>query len=139
MPSIMEAADAGIRLVVAITDGIPAQDARDCVDAALAATELPLERERKGETRVDDVRGSIEALAVEETERVVLRARLATVGRGLRPAELISVVFPGRGDPLRSHVGEDEVGRELRDDTTPVPGAGDKVTSQLVGQGEHVL
>lgn len=79
-------------------DGIPAQDARDCVDAALAATELPLERERKGETRVDDVRPSIEALAVEETERVVLRARLATVGRGLRPAELISVVFPGRGD-----------------------------------------
>ena len=79
----------------------------------------------KGERSVDDVRPSIEALSVVilpgdsgvvgeavgegevgvgevgvAGEVVRLHARLATVGRGLRPAELVSVLFPGHGDAI---------------------------------------
>jgi radical SAM-linked protein len=118
-------------------DGVPAEDARRAVDAAMAEPQLLLERERKGEKRTDDVRPSIEALAIEEADRVVLRARLATVGRGLRPAELISVVFPGRGDHtevvhgvLRTEqwIERDGARREL----LPLPGAR-PVPTELVG------
>jgi hypothetical protein len=109
-------------------DGIPAAQASDAVAAALAAPELLLERERKGERRTDDVRPAIESLTVRSAERVVLCARLATVGRGLRPAELVGVLFPQAGDiaetvhsVLRTEqwIERDGARREL----LPVPGA----------------
>ena len=56
------------------------------------ATSVPLERERKGERRVDDVRPAIRSLAVAGDDTLV--ADVATVGRGLRPAELAAVAFP---------------------------------------------
>jgi len=88
--------------------GIGMAAAHAAVDHALAASELPLQRERKGERRTDDVRPAIEELRVigptevegtDGIEAVALRMRLATVGRGLRPSELVSVVFPDLGDP----------------------------------------
>ena len=69
-------------------------DAGAAVARTLAATELPLERERKGERRVDDVRPQIRSLATAADGTTVV-ADLATVGRGLRPAELAAVAFPG--------------------------------------------
>jgi radical SAM-linked protein len=78
-------------------------DLEAAVARALAAAELPIERERKGERRVDDVRPAIRSLAVagDDIEHdhslapPVIVAEVATVGRGLRPAELAAVVFPG--------------------------------------------
>jgi len=58
----------------------------------MAAAELPIERERKGERRVDDIRPAIRSLTVGGDGALV--AEVATVGRGLRPAELAAVVFP---------------------------------------------
>jgi radical SAM-linked protein len=69
-----------------------AVDARGAVDRVLEAATLPLERERKGERRIDDVRPAIRALAVTGIDTLV--ADVATVGRGLRPAELAAVAFP---------------------------------------------
>ena len=63
------------------------------VERLLEATALPLERERKGERRVDDVRPAILSLAVAGEDTLV--ADVATVRRGLRPAELAAVAFPG--------------------------------------------
>jgi radical SAM-linked protein len=68
-------------------------DLAGAVDRVLAAVELPLERERKGEWRIDDVRPAIRSLAVAGDNTMV--AEVATVGRGLRPAELAAVAFPG--------------------------------------------
>lgn len=79
-------------------DGITVAAATAAVDAAMSAPHLLLERERKGERRTDDVRGSIEMLSLRPGERTVLAARLATVGRGLRPTELVAVMFPDSGD-----------------------------------------
>ncbi len=59
----------------------------------LAAGELPVERERKGERRVDDIRPAIRSLAVADGGTLV--AEVATIGRGLRPVELAAVAFPG--------------------------------------------
>jgi len=97
--------------------GIPLGDAVRAVEAAVGAATLGCERERKGERRIDDVRPAIEELSVGffggfseavtqgfahapcgDIETVLVRVRLATTGRGVRPSELISVVFPGRGD-----------------------------------------
>ena len=71
-----------------------AVDARGAVDRVLGAATLPLERERKGERRVDDVRPAIRALAVAGDRSGTLVADVATTGRGLRPAELVAVAFP---------------------------------------------
>lgn len=88
--------------------GVGAVAAEAAVERALAAATLPFERERKGERRTDDVRPAIESLRVigptevegtDGAEAVTLGLRLATVGRGLRPSELVSVVFPELGDP----------------------------------------
>jgi radical SAM-linked protein len=67
---------------------LPATAAR-----VLAARELPVERERKGERRVDDIRPAIRSLVVGGGDTLV--AEVATVGRGLRPVELAAVAFPG--------------------------------------------
>jgi radical SAM-linked protein len=67
-------------------------DVEAAVERLLGAAELPLERERKGERRVDDVRPAILSLAAGDS---IVVADVATVGRGLRPAELAAVAFPG--------------------------------------------
>ncbi len=61
------------------------------VERVLGAATLPIERERKGERRIDDVRPAIRSLVASGG----LVAEVATVGRGLRPAELAAVAFPG--------------------------------------------
>jgi len=78
--------------------GMSQAQASDAVSGALGAPELLLERERKGERSTDNVRHSIESLSIQSADRTVITARLATVGRGLRPAELVGVLFPGLGD-----------------------------------------
>jgi radical SAM-linked protein len=82
-------------------------EVREGVARVLAADELRLHRERKGERTEDDVRPSIETLEVSVGLGVVLRAVLTTGGRALRPHELVAVTLPGR-DPL------DSVARVLR-------------------------
>ena len=69
-----------------------ADDLDGAVERVLGATTLPLERERKGERRVDDIRPAIQTLAVAGDDTLV--ADVATVGRGLRPAELVAVALP---------------------------------------------
>lgn len=60
----------------------------------LAAEELPIERERKGRTRVDDVRAQVLDLRPDPTGTRLV-ADLATVGRSLRPTELATLAFAG--------------------------------------------
>jgi radical SAM-linked protein len=87
-------------------------------DRLLSAAALPLERERKGERRVDDVRPLIVSLTT-SADSVTMIAELTTVGRSLRPAELASLAFPGT-EPgswrvLRTHqwIEHDGVRREV--------------------------
>lgn len=77
------------------------------------ATSLPLERERKGESRTDDVRPGILRLNIAEpamlsgvpatwldtVDAPLVEAVLTTSGRGIRPTELVEVLAPG-SDPL---------------------------------------
>jgi radical SAM-linked protein len=82
-------------IVTSVTWELSAPEGVDVTAATavvLAAAELPLERERKGERRVDDVRPAIRTLEVRGRTIV---ADLATVGRALRPAELAAVALPG--------------------------------------------
>ena len=96
---------------------------REEADAAsallLAAHQLPLERVRKGLTHVDDVRPAISDLRVVPRTPVgrvdldgepdwCIAADLVTVGRALRPTELVTAAFgsdvpPGRFGTLRTH------------------------------------
>jgi radical SAM-linked protein len=70
------------------------------VDEALAATELPLTRERKGRTVTDDVRPAIVAARVlgpadgQRGPGTEIEVELATQPRALRPAELITAITP---------------------------------------------
>jgi radical SAM-linked protein len=87
---------------------IPPPDAAAAVSRALAAPELPLTRERKGQSVTDDVRPAILDLRVlgpvtEITAPLApratgigtaLEAELATQPRGLRPAELVAAIDP---------------------------------------------
>lgn len=63
-------------------------------DALLDASELVVERERKGQTRVDDVRPVIRRLEADPSDTKLI-AELATIGRALRPTELAALAFPG--------------------------------------------
>lgn len=74
--------------------GADHDDVVDAVNRATAATELPLERIRKGKTRTDDVRPMILDLSVEgpTTAGTRLLAELATRPTALRPAELVEVL-----------------------------------------------
>lgn len=72
----------------------PGSDVAAAVERVLAATELPLERERKGERRIDDIRPAVLSLAVSD-DGITLVADVATTGRGLRPVELAAATFPG--------------------------------------------
>lgn len=115
--------------------GIDRAAADAVVERVLASASLPLERERKGERRVDDVRPAIERLAVGGADGVVtLEVTLSTVGRALRPGELLSVCFPDGPDEadlvaamVRTHqwIERDGVRRELPPlpDTTRVHAA----------------
>ena len=84
-------------------DGVSLQQLADAAERAMAAPALPLERERKGHRRVDDVRPVIEsALAVpgsDDDPRPRLEAVLLTAERGLRPTELVAALLPDL-DPL---------------------------------------
>lgn len=64
----------------------------------LAADELLVERERKGQRRTDDVRPLIRDLHVDASTGALV-AELVTVGRALRPSELAGAVAPDV-DPL---------------------------------------
>jgi radical SAM-linked protein len=75
----------------------PGTDVAAVAARLLAATELPLERERKGHRGRDDVRPQL--LAVAPAGEGMLRADVATIGRGLRPAELAALAFPEADPP----------------------------------------
>jgi radical SAM-linked protein len=102
----------------------------------LNADQLPLERERKRVRHVDDVRPLIMSLApCPDGTRLV--AQLATVGRGLRPAELATVAFPGAAVAalrvLRTHQWIEHDGNRrppLSDERVVLP---DAVLAPLVG------
>jgi len=109
---------------------VPAgHDVDETVALVLGAAQLPLERERKGERRVDDVRPAIRALAAGDHTLV---ADVVTVGRGLRPAELAAVTFPGVEPTalraLRTHQWIEHDGD--RREVLPLPAV---VTAPLVG------
>lgn len=72
---------------------------RQAAERLLAADSLPLERERKGEKHLDDVRPAIIDLQADDA-RQRLVAELVTVGRALRPAELAELAYP-HCDPAR--------------------------------------
>lgn len=74
--------------------GAPPAEVTAAVAEALAATELPLERVRKGKTTVADVRSAILELEVvgPTDDGVELSAHLATSPVSLRPAELVAVL-----------------------------------------------
>ncbi len=74
--------------------GAPPAEVTAAVAEALAATERPLERVRKGKTAVTDVRPAILALEVVGPTGggIELRADLATSPVSLRPAELVEVL-----------------------------------------------
>lgn len=100
---IVERADTSLQEVVTSTtwelwgadlDGAAVQAACDLQDCAA----LPLARERKGVRGTDDVRPAIIDLRP-SPDGMRLIAELATTGRGLRPAELAGLAFPGC-DPL---------------------------------------
>jgi hypothetical protein len=79
----------------------------------LAADELLVERERKGQRRIDDVRPLIRNLGPDSSGTRFV-AELNTVGRALRPSELAVAAFPGI-DPvdvrvLRTHQWTDHDG-----------------------------
>ena len=80
----------------------------DAVEAALAAPALPVERERKGRTEIDDLRPSLLAADVEPaplagpTGGAVLTIETATRPRGVRPAELARVLGVDVGAACRT-------------------------------------
>lgn len=90
--------------------GVDRDQAESAVAIGLAQSSLLVERERKGQRSVDDVRAAIEALSVtsvDDDPRPHLCAVLVTNGRGLRPTELVGALFPAL-DPI------DTTGRVLR-------------------------
>jgi len=82
--------------------GVSAPHLDDAVAHLLAAPEVLLERERKGQRSTDDVRPAVIDLSVApavDDPRPHLCAMLATNGRGLRPTELVAAMFPAL-DPV---------------------------------------
>ncbi|MEY3566505.1 MAG: hypothetical protein RLZ19_519 [Actinomycetota bacterium] len=88
---------------------IDASDVGDRIDRINQSNEVWLERERKGETRRDDIRAGILQLGflapehsevlpsrwLGESRGVVIEAVLTTAGRGIRPTELVEALVPG--------------------------------------------
>lgn len=87
----------------------PADEVDRRVREIVAATEVWLERERKGERRRDDVRLGILGLTLPSPEwasglpagwlgdvnGTLIEATLTTSGRGVRPTEVVEALFPG--------------------------------------------
>ncbi len=74
------------------TSGLSPDELQERVAAALAAGSLEIDRERKGQRSVQDVRPGILACEVDGTTLV---AELATQPRALRPSELLIAVAGG--------------------------------------------
>jgi radical SAM-linked protein len=82
--------------------GVGHAELAEAVEATMAMAELPVERERKGQRSLDDVRPAILDLSTAEVDddpRPHLCAVLATNGRALRPSELLGAMFPAL-DPV---------------------------------------
>jgi radical SAM-linked protein len=75
---------------------VPGADVAGLADRALASASLLVERERKGQLSVDDVRPAILALEAVTTAdgETELEALLATRPRALRPNELLRALHP---------------------------------------------
>lgn len=75
-------------------------DRQHLVDAVLAADELPVSRQRKGKTVIDDIRPAIEQLLVSDDGW--FETELATQPRGVRPNELVTAMSSvlGADEPL---------------------------------------
>ena len=96
------------------------------IQRVLAADELLVERERKGQRRTDDVRPLIRDLHLDAPTGALV-AELVTVGRALRPSELAGALVPDV-DPLdvrvlRTHQWIEHDGR--RREVLPLPGTVD--------------
>jgi radical SAM-linked protein len=89
--------------------GVTAENLEVSVRHLLDADTVVLTRSRKGIESRDDVRSAIKQLSVRhDQDHVVLMADIATEGRGLRPVELVQVLFPELDDV------EERIGRVLR-------------------------
>lgn len=118
--------------VTSVTWELQAPEGADVEAAAarlMGADALPLERERKGERRVDDVRPAIRALWAKDRSLV---ADVATIGRGLRPAELSTLAFPD-ADPTALRATRTHQWIEHDGDRREVLALPDVVTAPLVG------
>ncbi len=94
-PSLQEAV--GACTWTADIDGPTVTTARAAIAAALARTELPIERERKGKAQVVDLRPAIHELAVEEVgadRQLTLTMVLATRPASFRPEEVVETLDP---------------------------------------------
>ncbi len=110
--------------------GVTQDDADAAAGRLMAAESLPLERERKGERRTDDIRPAIESVRAEVADdgRPCWHAVLTASGRALRPLELVAAGFPGAdaleltARVLRTHqwIERDGERRELMPLTTAV-------------------
>ncbi len=88
LPSLQEAVTA-CRWRIEVP-GLVVAERRVAVQEVLAAAELPVSRERKGKTVVDDIRPAIRELVVGPDG--VLETELATQPRGVRPQELVNAI-----------------------------------------------
>lgn len=100
---------------------VSADQLRVQVDELLAATTLPVTRERKGKPVLDDLRPGLIHLEVESSNGddpvgAVLLAELATQPRSVRPSELMAVFDPplteGRVRRIHQWITEDGATRE---------------------------
>jgi radical SAM-linked protein len=125
-PSLQEDVVA-CRWLLTVAD-VDSTETADAIASLLAADRLVIDRVRKGQPVSDDIRPAVESLAVDGVDarrRPVVAATLSTAGRGLRPGELLSALFPGR-DPLdaaarvlRTHQWIDRDGE--RQELVPLP------------------
>jgi radical SAM-linked protein len=88
LPSLQEAVTA-CRWRIEVP-GLAVAERQAAVEKVLAAAELPVSRERKGKTVVDDIRPAILELVLGADG--VLETELATQPRGVRPQELVNAI-----------------------------------------------
>ena len=88
LPSLQEAVTA-CRWRIEVP-GLDVAERQAAVEKVLAATTLPVSRERKGKTVVDDIRPAILELVVGADG--ALETELATQPRGVRPQELVNAI-----------------------------------------------
>jgi radical SAM-linked protein len=104
----------------------------------LAADEVLVERERKGQRSIDDVRPLIAHLGPDATGTRLV-AELVTIGRALRPSELAATAFPGIDTVdvrvLRTHQWIEHDGSRREVLSPPVAVAAFEPSGVLVGDG----